>query len=403
MKQASLSRRPSFIPTGDRLFYPNLEGFTLVEVLVSVAVLALIILLVAQLTNSATSVSTASRKRLDADSHARMIFDRMAIDFANMIKRSDADCVFAKLASGTNKGMNDSVFFYSSAPAYFNSSVGSNKSPMALIGYRINFNNPDYPNTPVLERLGKGLTWDGPTTPSTPGGMAFLTTFPGSATPTFASTIAGDGTVTNPGIWNAYVPNSGLPTIGTLAGTNGCAYGDGNDADYHVISNQVYRLEIAFQLDDSSLSAYPLLFTKPSWWTSGTFYTQSDVDPTSAAGIPTYNVGSRWYNTTTKQGYICTNSATNAAVWERIGVQDVSAIVVAIALLDPTSRKIVPTSYYPAMVSELPDAETYLYVGISKPLLMAQTWNYAITNASTGIPQTAASQLRIYQRYFYVK
>ena len=42
----------------------------------------------------------------------------------------------------------------------------------------------------------------------------------------------------------------------------------------------------------------------------------------------------------------------------------------------------------------------------SPPKLMAQTWNNAVNSstfaATVGIPQSAASQVRIYQRYFYL-
>jgi prepilin-type N-terminal cleavage/methylation domain-containing protein len=387
------------------------NGFTLVELLVSMAVLTLLVMLVAQLMSSATFVTTASRKRMDADSQARMVFDRMANDFAKMVKRKDADCVFAKLASGGNSGQNDAMFFYSEAPAYANATIANPQTQAnstALIGYRINFNNSDYLGKPVLERLGKGLSWDGATgnigNPPPPGGMVFLTTPSGNATPAFSSTIAGDGTAANPGNWT---------NLGTLAGNNNSAYADGTDSDYNVLSDQVYRLEIAFLLTDTSLSAYPVLFTQPSGWTSGAFYNQTGTDPTAANGSPAYAVGSRWYNTTNKQGYTCTSAATGAARWDRIGVQDVAAIIVAIAILDPNSRKIVSTSQYNTMVSALYDAETSLYVTRPIKMQMGQTWRSLVNgfdinnnpvNFATisGIPQSAASQVRIYQRYFYL-
>jgi hypothetical protein len=370
-----------------RNFHPPIENaFTLMELLISIAVLALITILIAQLINSVASATTTIRKRLDPDGHARMIFDRMATDFGNMVKRPDADCFFAKLASGGNTGMNDAMFFYSFGPAYFNSIVAANsRSSVALVGYRINFNNPDFPNVPILERLGKGLSWDGQTAPPAPGGMMFLTTLPGTATPLTASTITGN--------WQ---------NLGTLTGKNNSAYADGSDSDYYVLSNQVYRLEVAFQLKDSSLSAYPVVFNAPSGWNSGTFYTQSPADPTTAQSSPNYNIGSRWYNTSTKRGYICTNSSAGGATWSPIGVQDVTAVIVAIALLEPTSRKVVPATAYPSLVSALEDVETHLFVGTGQPLLMAQTWNGAILQSMPGVPPTASSQLRIYQRYFYL-
>ena len=56
-------------------------GFTLAELLVSVGVLVLLVFLFTQLLNSAATVVTVGNKRMDADSQARQLLDRMAIDF----------------------------------------------------------------------------------------------------------------------------------------------------------------------------------------------------------------------------------------------------------------------------------------------------------------------------------
>jgi len=351
------------------------SGFTILELLVSMAVFALLAVLIAQLTISATSVTTGGTKRLDADSQARMIFDRMANDFAKMVKRPDADSIFAKQAG------NDAMFFYSEAPAYAASSLNATtKNTVALVGYRINTNSSKYPaGYPVLERLGEKLAWDGTTSNDAsatkdntePGGMVFFSYPAGSATPDPASTLEGN--------W--------AKTIGTAASQ----YTDGKDQDYHVLSDTVYRMEISFLLTDGTVSTTPV--TNPSTTTNNL---AASADPTvntdRSAG---YSVGSRWLNTTTGRGYICTNATAGAAVWNPIGVQDVSAVTVAIALLDNTSRKIVAS--YDNMASALPDA--------SGATPIAKTWgsgNYGSGNYLTdsGIPPAAVSQLRIYQRTF---
>src|SRR6266545_682056 len=68
---------------------PN--GFTLAELLVAVGVLVLLVLLVSQLLNSAATIMTLGHRQMNADSQARELFDRMAIDFAQMVRRSDVD------------------------------------------------------------------------------------------------------------------------------------------------------------------------------------------------------------------------------------------------------------------------------------------------------------------------
>ncbi|HZS18343.1 MAG TPA: prepilin-type N-terminal cleavage/methylation domain-containing protein, partial [Candidatus Udaeobacter sp.] len=73
---------------------PKVRGFTLVELLIAVSVLVLLVLLATQLLNSAATITTLAHKRMDADSQARQVLDRMALDLVQMVKRSDVDyCV----------------------------------------------------------------------------------------------------------------------------------------------------------------------------------------------------------------------------------------------------------------------------------------------------------------------
>ena len=65
--------------------------------------LALLVFLFTQLLNSAATVTTLGHKQMDADSQTRQLLDRMAIDFAQMVKRSDVDYYVKSswFASGT--------------------------------------------------------------------------------------------------------------------------------------------------------------------------------------------------------------------------------------------------------------------------------------------------------------
>src|SRR6266567_2289510 len=65
------------------------SAFTLAELLVTMSVLVLLVFLFTQLLNSAATTMTLGNKRMDADSQARQLLDRMAIDFDQMLKRSD--------------------------------------------------------------------------------------------------------------------------------------------------------------------------------------------------------------------------------------------------------------------------------------------------------------------------
>jgi type II secretory pathway pseudopilin PulG len=289
-------------------------AFSLLELLVAITLLVLLLLIVTQLINSTTATTANASKRMDADSHARMIFDRMAIDFDKMVKRTDLDYAFLKQTG------NDAMWFYSEAPAYFTGSPGASaRSTVSLVGYRIN-------SSYQLERLGKGLEWDGTPTSTLGGSVVFLTYPPGNNTPLPLSTLVGN--------WPA--------TVTTLS----------TDPDYNVLSDQAYRLEFYFQLRDGTLSTNP---------------------------------------------YIPPATTIN-------GFKDVSAVIVAIAILDGSSRKIVkrdlanPTLLDSAvanqMISALPDAVS----GAS----IAQTWNNGDYLAQSGLPAGAAAQIRLYQRSIYL-
>jgi prepilin-type N-terminal cleavage/methylation domain-containing protein len=343
-------------------------GFTLVELLFAMTILTVIVVLMSQMVNTTAQATRSSGKRQDADSQARLVFDRMAGDLAQMLRRPDADTLFFK-----NTG-NDVLYFYSESPAYFTNTIPStNKNTISLIGYRINSNNPLYPNTPVLERLGKGLQWTDASSSNTP---IFLTISPGSAVPTNQSTLAGN--------WSN--------TLGTLDG----GYTDGSDPAFQVIGELVYRMEIQFLLTDGTISDYPILTNTPANWpTSVNFYTSTGTDPTSSRGTPSYTTGSRWFNTTSQRGYICISAVSNSAIWTPIGTRDISSIVVTLGILDSNSRKIISPS---ASISGSPltDSTNGTYIG--------SAWMNQVTNStfatSTGIPQAAASQVRIFQRCF---
>ena len=67
------------------------DAFTLAELLVSIVVVVIIIFMVAQLMTSTTAITRTSHRHIDTDTEARAVFDRMALDFAKMLKRIDVD------------------------------------------------------------------------------------------------------------------------------------------------------------------------------------------------------------------------------------------------------------------------------------------------------------------------
>jgi type II secretory pathway component PulJ len=144
------------------------SAFTLAELLVTMSVVVLLVLLLTQLLNSAATTMTLGNKRMDADSQARQLLDRMAIDLDQMLKRSDVS-YYVKTLGNTQPG-NDQIAFFSVVPGYYPSGA---PSPLSLVAYRVN-SNPTFSSYNRLERLGKGLVWNGVSTDPSLAPMVFL-------------------------------------------------------------------------------------------------------------------------------------------------------------------------------------------------------------------------------------
>ena len=199
-------------------------GFTLAELLVTVGVLVLLVLLFTQLLNSSATIATLGHKQMDADSQAREVLDRMAIDLAQMIKRSDVD--YYLKSSSTPQSGNDQLAFFAAVPGYYATvptpaPTYTQKSPLSLVSYRINSDSTSASYN-RMERMGKGLAWNGVSSGWTP--IVFL-----------PQTISGV-----PG-WAAAVSTS-LPDPGGA---------------YEVIGPQVFRFEYCYLRSDGTLSITP--------------------------------------------------------------------------------------------------------------------------------------------------
>lgn len=274
------------------------QGFTLTEMLFSVGVLALIVVFISQLFNSAASLTTTGHKPIDSNFQARQLFARMAVDLAQMIKRTDVD-YYVKSIVDSEVG-NDRIAFFSQGPGYYPSpSSQSSQSSISLVAYRINANNTS-PTFNKMERMGKGLLWNGVAPTSTPmvfGTAAIVNTWP-AATDTSSS-----------------------------------------DNDYEIVGPQIFRFEYFY------------------WLKSGSF---------------SVNPGAR-------------------------GMQDVGAISVCIAVVDPKSKVLLSDSQITTLVGRMNDFSASMGPGD----LMAQ-WQSALDN-SNDMARPAISAVRLYQRSFQLQ
>jgi prepilin-type N-terminal cleavage/methylation domain-containing protein len=360
-------------------------GFTLLELLVVVALLGALTLLVSQITGSASSTVASSTKHMESEAEARRVFDRIASDLGRRVSANGADCILSKAR------LNDALYFYSEAPSYYAdaTTIGRRaRNSVALIGYRIHTNNPNSPGSPVLERLAKGLTWDGTADDDSPGSPVFLTNPRGSALPDPASTIAG--------VWGASV------------GSAASGFTNGTDTDYEILSDQVFRMELLFLLKDGSFSAVPA--GNPATTTNNLAATSPPAASDDASHG--YAKDSRWFDKSPGgAAYLCLSATPGAAVWTRLGFRDVSALVIGLAILDPQSRKTLSdTSLMPA---GLPDPNPAIVPGAASasppqpPQLLSTQWLSSLRDLDTfstasGIPRSAAGQVRIYQRTFFL-
>jgi prepilin-type N-terminal cleavage/methylation domain-containing protein len=237
------------------------RGFTLVELLVSITVVALLVLLVAQLMNSATAITRTGHKHIDTDTQARVVLDRMALDFAQMLKRTDLD-YYIKSPSGNyhknphgntvghlvpGQNGNDQIAFFSQVPGYNStSSNSSTQSPISLVAYRVNT------TTNQLQRMGKGLLWNGVSNPNK-----------GTNNPQYTSPM-----VFMPLLISDRWPNATDNTT---------------DNDYETIGPQVFRLEYYFLLKNGTVTDVPAYFWDNTKTASANLNAFADIEAIAVA------------------------------------------------------------------------------------------------------------------------
>ena len=321
---------------------PN--GFTLVELLVAIAVLMLMMVLISQLFNSASAVTGMGTKRMDADTQARAVFDRMAIDFAQMVKRTDVD-YFLKSRQADQSGNsqpqdgsgpgdsnthNDRLAFYSQVPGFFPAGTSAtNQSPVSLVAYRVNADTAS-PYYNKLQRYGCGLVWNG---------------------------VAGTNT--------AVVFSPGTNGSASASGTNNAIYNNWKnttdnqvaDSNYELAGPQVFRMEYYYVLKGQTVA--------------GTFYPSILSDTPWDFRIPSH-------------------TSVN-------GLQDVASIAVVMAVADPKTRVLVNDSQLAQLAAKMNDFST---AATPNPGDLETQWRSAVDSAS--IPRIATSAIRIYGRTFYL-
>lgn len=352
------------------------RGFTLTEVMVSMAILTVLTLLITQLVNSAVTTTTTAEKRISSEGQARVVFDRLGNDVAGLALRRDLNFQVEKQAG------NDEFYFFSlatgyAAPGYLtaNPAMGSGYS---LVGYRVS-NGVSNGARNELERLGRAMLWA--ESSPTPGEMTQLVYLPETIKDAYRAVL--DDPFNN---------SSNLRTGGGTA-----------VPQWDVIGDLVFRLELCYLLADGSVSDVPVAPSGDGVQDRLDAATPPTPADGSAAG---FSVGSRWYDLVEGVGYECVNASDGAAAWAFLGWRDVRAVAVAIATLDERSRGIVTPAQLGQLVNALPDfnpADVDSATGKAK--LMSVAWQERLNAQvphSLGLPAQAASGVRAHQMVFYL-
>jgi prepilin-type N-terminal cleavage/methylation domain-containing protein len=340
------------------------RGFTLAELLVSMFVVTIIILMVAQLMTSATAITRTGNKHIDTDSQARVVLDRMALDFAQMLKRTDVDYYLKQRTNynghgnghGWGQGHNgdvgsDQIAFFSQIPGYNPDPLQylpARQSPLSLVAYRVNQSSSSNPAYGKLERMAKGLVWNAVDTNTNQNTAKYPIVF-------LPQTIAGIGRPWAPAINNDNNANNSI------------------DQNYEVIGPGVFRLEYYYLLKNGRVTDWP--------W-------------------------DRW----DMPNQLTISSPQN------IGLTQVESIAVAIAVIDPAAGALVNAVSPDRLLDLASDMADFKNangrgVGAQKIGDLEYQWKGVVESvAQTGLtpsglpfPQEAAKSIRIYNRYFDLK
>ncbi len=323
-------------------------AFTLIELLVSMSVLTLLILLVSQLTDAAATTVANSGKYIDADTQARLVFSRMEVDFDRMVKRPDVD--YSTFKSGT-AGTLPSPPYASSIATNTQGQPGNDFLAFytETAGY---YSGSGTAPTGIQKSAVSLVAYNMATDPYNQNGQV-------NVLRRLGKTLGWEPNSTS---WQnmTYLPTTLATQWPNLFNSTQ------QDADYQTVGNMVFRVEYTYLL-------------KPS--------------TTGATALPARLSITPW------------NVAVTPAHTSINGFQDVAAIVVAIAVLDPTSRAVVQD--YSKLTSN--KIFTDAVEGSSDPNYggdIAAAWNAAIHAptfaSSANIPVRAASAVHIYQKYFYL-
>ena len=298
----------------------------------------------------------------------------MAIDFAQMVKRPDVDYYLKSSASPPPTGVrnllqpgNDQIAFYSAVPGYYPPT--GLQSPVSLVAYRVY--NPSPAPSPCadcnrLQRMGKGLVWNAVSAGDIP--IVFMPIPIASPIPV--------GELPSPTPNPTFAP--AWPQAGNMT----------TDAAYEVVGSQVFRFEYYYLVSGQFAPGAATMSTPPPILSDIPWDIRINACPTPPpAATPTPSI---------TPPALCSHTAPE-------GMQDVAAVVVDIAVIDPKSRVLVTDAQLRRLsgADGQPPVLVNYTAGMTPGQLLAQ-WRAALDANAIGLPPPAISGIRVYERYLYL-
>lgn len=326
-------------------------AFTIVELLVAMAVFLLMCVVVVGILGNTTRVASLSSERLNAAAAIRDAFQRMDQDLSMALVRPEFPDRVEKRSG------NDRLVFYSAVDAY------TGLRGISAVAYEVRDGR--------LLRGVSGYDWV-------------------------------EGTSREP-IWSAGLSLADLQEEPRIFPEDRGGVGNDSpdvsgDENFEMLSPGIFRFEYLFLLRDGSLSTMPVRRLPGLQHNlSATQSPDSEADATSG-----YAPGSRWYRPGSAEGasrtFLCMDATPGHAVWRRLGWEDVRGIIVGVAAIDPDLRNRfdLGSDEMNLLAGAFGDAEE------NRDLM--EVWSGWETRLQeTGLPQPVRNAIQIRQHYFPIR
>lgn len=217
------------------------QAFTLIEVLVSLAILAIVVLLFAQVIEQTSITTSGEEKHLDIASMSRVALDRLDSDLSGLISGGTSALIVIKNPgiAGTGR-FNDALIFATNGRTQLRSAVSESAIRLGIRAYRIEeFSDPnlDGQKTPMLAWGDGTITW----------------TPPGSLASQASSNI-------------------GKALARAIADVTQTASADGSMLQFHSLADGIFRFEVGFILSDGTFTQTPPISTTFASLSSANIY-----------------------------------------------------------------------------------------------------------------------------------